>query len=93
MASNFELMSDGGEIKITVIMENDNLLVSVCNPVPQTQWDKSSERDDALDSIRLRLKDLYGDSAQLEVLQKSQQYIVEIRHPAFGGVENESFGS
>jgi two-component system sensor histidine kinase AlgZ len=81
-----ELLSEGGEIKITIIMENDTLLVSVRSPVPQAHQDKIDGRDEALDNIRLRLRDLYGDSAQMDIQQDSKQYSVEIRHPAFGGV-------
>ena len=88
-----ELMSDGGEIEIGITVENENLLVSVCNPVPQTQWGEGDGRDEALDNIRLRLKDLYGDSAHMDIQQDSRKYLVEIRHPAFGGVSNENFGS
>ena len=88
-----ELMSDGGEIEIGIIVENENLLVSVRNPMPQTQWDKGDGRDEALDNIRLRLKDLYGDSAHMDIQQDSQKYLVEIRHPAFGGVSDENSSS
>ena len=81
-----ELLSEGGEIEIIILVEKENLLVSVCNPLPQAQQDNIDERDDALDNIRLRLKDLYGDNAQMDIRQDSTQYLVEIRHPAFGGV-------
>ena len=87
-----EQLSEGGDIDIRITVENDNLLVSVRNPVPRTQCDKAQIRDLALDNVRLRLKDLYGDKAHMDIQQSPQYFSVDIRHPAFGGVLNENSG-
>lgn len=81
-----EQLSEGGDININLLIDNEELQVSVCNPMPQTKWDKDRERDANLDNIRLRLKDIYGDAASVDTRHDQQQFCVEIKHPAFGGV-------
>ena len=81
-----EQLSEGGDIDINLLIDDDELQVSVCNPMSQTKWDKDRERDANLDNIRLRLKDIYGDAASVDTRHDQQQFCVEIKHPAFGGI-------
>ena len=78
-----EQLSEGGNIDINLQIENDELLVSVGGPMPQAPLEKDQERDAVLDNIRLRLREHYGDNANLMIKHDSQYFSVQIKHPAF----------
>lgn len=80
-----EQLAEGGDIEIKLHIEDENLLLWVGSPKPQTEWERDNERDAVLDNIRLRLQDHYGDDAQLKIQRDSQYFSVEIKHPAFEG--------
>ncbi len=81
-----EHLQEGGEIDIEISMEDKNLRIFVRNPVLSEKTGRDQEREVSLDNIRLRLKDLYGDDASINIEQTQQHFSVEIKHPAFGGV-------
>lgn len=80
-----EQLTEGGNIDISLHIENEDLLVAVGSPMPQAPWDKDQEREAVLDNIRLRLREHYGEKANLTIQHDPQYFSVQIKHPAFEG--------
>ena len=82
-----EQLSEGGDIDISIRMDEDNklLLITVANPLPARQQDEEPEHGSALDNIRLRLRDHYGEDAEIEIEHGTRNFRVFVSHPA---VEN-----
>lgn len=81
-----EPLPEGGDIDIQIDIVDEDLRVLVKNSVLPKKPDHYREGEVALDNVRLRLRDLYGDDASIEIRQGEQFFTVEIRHPALGGV-------
>ena len=81
-----EPLPEGGYIDIDIGIVDEDLRVLVRNSVLPKKTDRYQEGEVALDNVRLRLRDLYGDDASVDIRQGEQSFTVEIRHPAFGGI-------
>lgn len=79
-----EPLPDGGDIDIEISLVDEELRVLVRNTQPAQQPDRFREEETALDNVRLRLLDLYGEEASIDVRRSEQLFTVDIRHPAFG---------
>jgi two-component system sensor histidine kinase AlgZ len=71
--------SEGGEVTITSIFDEEYLLIEVKNPLPQNAPPRNGNLL-ALDNIRHRLQTLYGDDAQLITERSAEQYIATLRY-------------
>lgn len=81
-----EPLPEGGDIDIDISVVDENLQVRVQNTVLPSESGPAQEGEVALDNVRLRLRDLYGDDASIGIEQSGELFTVKIRHPAFGGV-------
>ncbi len=85
VSHGIEQLPEGGDIDISVGMGEDekHLLIEVANPLPAKQWEAGPEHGSALDNIRLRLRDHYGDEASLKIEKDTGRFRVIISHPAW----------
>lgn len=85
VSHGIEQLPEGGDIDISVGMSEDekHLLMEVANPLPERQWEGGPEHGSALDNIRLRLRDHYGDEASLKIEKDTGRFRVIISHPAW----------
>ncbi len=81
-----EQLPEGGEIDVSVRLEDDRLHFTVSNPLPERPIDDDrQDTSSALENIRLRLMDLYGDRYEVNVNAEPRHFIIHISHPAFRG--------
>ena len=88
VSHGIEQLPEGGEIEVSVRMSDDEkcLLMEVAHPLPEKQWEAGPEHGSALDNIRLRLRDHYGDEGSVRIEKDAELFRVVISHPAW---ENE----
>jgi len=80
-----EQLADGGTIHISLQCSDGVLTTTVTNPGPEEEDDGiPAEKSTAIDNIRLRLREHYGDAASLSIEKQEQNLIVKVTHPAFG---------
>ena len=88
-----EQLPDGGDINVSVRLEpGDRLGISMDSPLPADSADEDPAEGAALDNIRLRLSDHFGDAAFVGIERKGDLFRVNITHPALG-VKYEDTGS
>ncbi len=88
-----EPLAKGGIIDVHLWIENTRLHISVRNPMAEQTSTTHYGDDTAINNIRLRLQDLYGDAAVLEFQKDENSVAVNISHPAFGDSSDENFSS
>ena len=77
-----EPITDGGIIKIKAHILNNQLCLSVSNPLPnQSHMSKFKSNHMAQQNIRQRLQLTYGDQAEFTITESSQLYSVSILIP------------
>ncbi len=88
-----ELLPKGGNIDIRLRIVDGRLNISITSPYAELSEAAHRDGDTALNNIRLRLHDLYGDTADLKIERDDRSMAVHISHPAFGESSNEDFSS
>ncbi len=91
--SGIEPLPAGGQINIRRWVDENRLHISLDCPAAEVSEAVRHEGDTAIDNIRLRLDDLYGEAASLDIQKHDGTLSVHISHPAFGESANEDFGS
>lgn len=79
-----EPLPKGGNIHIRLWIDDARLNISVTSPYAELSGAARRDGDTALNNIRLRLHDLYGDKADLNIERGDLSMVVHISHPAFG---------
>ena len=81
-----EPLSTGGTIRIQLWEEMDNIRIRITTPVPQRRNEKSEQDfNQALETIRLRFNNHYGDNATLAHQNTDGENIISVTLPARGG--------
>ncbi len=88
-----EPLPKGGNIDIRLWLDDGRLNISITSPYAELSEAARRDGDTALNNIRLRLHDLYGDKADLKIERDDRSMAVHISHPAFGESSNEDFSS
>jgi len=79
-----EVRPEGGRIGIELGVEDGVLTVEVSAPEPPGDADADDpERDTALESIRMRLSDYYGEAGKLYIERNAGRFVFRVQHPAF----------
>jgi len=77
-----EPMAEGGIIKIRAHIQNNRLCLSVSNPIrSQSHMSRHNSNHMAQQNIRKRLKLMYGERAEFQILEKPQLYTVSLLIP------------
>lgn len=71
---------EGGEIRIAIYRADNEVCISIANPVPPVRGHHRGNRM-AQDNIRYRLEALHGKAAKLDVSQLSGHYQIIVRYP------------
>ncbi|MDH3638366.1 MAG: histidine kinase, partial [Gammaproteobacteria bacterium] len=80
-----EARPEGGRIDIQLGVDEGILTVEVSAPEPPGESDVDDpERDTALENVRLRLSDYYGEAGKLYIERKAGRFVFRVQHPAFG---------
>ncbi len=79
-----EPLPEGGKIDIRLWIGDGRLNISITSPYAELSEAARHDGDTALNNIRLRLHDLYGDNADLTIERHDRSMAVHISHPAFG---------
>ena len=79
-------LPEGGNIRIHIIVDDENIEISVRNPLPNfedktAQLDKTRNNGIALDNIRHRLHAYYGAAGSICVETKDTEFIAKLRYP------------
>jgi two-component system sensor histidine kinase AlgZ len=77
-------LPEGGNIDIRLWIHDGRLYISISSPYAELSEAARRDGDTALNNIRLRLHDLYGDNADLNIERDDRSMAVHISHPAFG---------
>jgi two-component system sensor histidine kinase AlgZ len=77
-------LPEGGNIDIRLWIHDGRLYISISSPYAELSEAARRDGDTALNNIRLRLHDLYGDNADLKIERDDRSMAVHISHPAFG---------
>lgn len=88
-----EPLPKGGKIDIRLWIDDGRLNISITSPYAELSEAARRDGETALDNIRLRLHDLYGDNADLKIERDDRSMAVHISHPAFGESSNEDLSS
>ena len=74
-------LPEGGTVTVLGVYDNDEVCITVDNPVEPDE--SSSDRGNRLaqDNTRLRLQALYGVHAGLEVMEEPERYRVTLHYP------------
>ncbi len=91
--NGIEPLPNGGEINIRLWLDGGRLNISLECPAAEVSDTVRHEGDTAIDNIRLRLADLYGEAASLDIREDHGTLSVHISHPAFGESAHEDPGS
>ncbi len=78
---------EGGEITIKIAIRDNTLELSIGNPIPGEKGEQEQHDSEALANIRQRLTGHYGEAATLDVAQVNSRFVVDVKLPAFGGME------
>lgn len=76
-----ELLSDGGQVTVTGKRIDDQLDISISNPVAADQRRRTSGNKMALSNIRQRFELAYGHRAQVNVRESEHEYCVHLLFP------------
>ena len=80
-------LPEGGTITVKMWTDEDNLRVTITNPLPPAQAQTHAEGNKmALDNIRSRLAVLYGDKAELKTGASDGEYLGRAQNPHDWGV-------
>ena len=77
-----ELLPEGGEVRVTGKRENDDLVITIENPVAVDARRTKPGNKMALGNIRQRYELAYGNRASVDVESRDDWYSVRIRFPA-----------
>jgi two-component system sensor histidine kinase AlgZ len=88
-----EPLPKGGNIDIRLWLDDGRLHISIISPYAELSEVARRDGDTALNNIRLRLHDLYGENADLKIERDDRSMAVHISHPAFGESSNEDLSS
>lgn len=78
---------EGGEITIKIAIKDNALELSIGNPIPGEKGEQGQHDSEALANIRQRLAGHYGEAATLDAAQVNSRFVVDVKLPAFGGME------
>jgi two-component system sensor histidine kinase AlgZ len=76
-----ELLPEGGEVLIRGARKDDNLEITISNPVARESRPEKDGNKMALANIRQRFELAYGGEASVEVGETGDLYIVHLRFP------------
>ena len=83
-----EPLPQGGEIRIQVAIRDELLHLVISNDVAREHFvEIDVVNGPALQNIRTRLADYYGDQAELKTQLQDEKFTITIIHPAFGAIE------
>ncbi len=88
-----EPLEKGGNIDIRLWIDDGRLHISVSSPYAELSEAARRDGETALNNIRLRLHDLYADTATFSIERDDRSMTVHISHPAFGESNDEDPGS
>ncbi len=74
-------LPEGGEVVVNIFEENDQLVVSITNPLFQGDYSHEQGNRMALDNIRRRLEAIYGESAKLTTEVADTTFKTTISYP------------
>jgi len=76
-----ELLPDGGEVRVSGKRVNDNLEISMTNPVSADRRSKKSGNKMAVSNILQRFELAYGHRAKVSVQESDSEYSVQLVFP------------
>ncbi len=76
-----ELLPDGGEVNVSGRRIDDDLRISIRNPVAPDQTRKKGGNKMAMANIRQRFELAYGNRAKVEVEETDSDYSVQLQFP------------
>ena len=76
-----EPLADGGEITITGSRDNDQLTISIHNPLPASNNHHHRGNHLAQENIRERMTTLFGNTSTLQLEQHDRSYSVSLSFP------------
>jgi two-component system sensor histidine kinase AlgZ len=76
-----ELLPDGGEVNVTGKRIDDDLRISITNPVAPNQARKIGGNKMAMSNIRQRFELAYGNRAKVDVEETDSSYSVQLQFP------------
>lgn len=76
-----ELLPDGGEVKVSGRRIDDDLRISIRNPVAPDQAGKKGGNKMAMANIRQRFELAYGNRAKVDVEETDSDYCVQLQFP------------
>ena len=76
-----ELLPDGGEVNVTGKRIDDDLRISITNPVAPDQARKIGGNKMAMANIRQRFELAYGNRAKVDVEETDSNYSVQLQFP------------
>jgi two-component system sensor histidine kinase AlgZ len=76
-----ELLPDGGEVNVSGERVNDELRISIKNPIAANQARKKDGNKMAMANIRQRFELAYGNRAKVDVEETDSDYSVQLQFP------------
>ncbi|MEM7026883.1 MAG: histidine kinase [Pseudomonadota bacterium] len=76
-----EQLEDGGLITIKGQLKNEQILLTISNPIPTIDHAKHEGNQLAQENIKQRMLNLYGDDCDLKIEKQEQSYTVSLVFP------------
>lgn len=76
-----EPRAEGGSIDISGILQQGNIILTICNPLPINRHNAGKGNQIAQQNIRDRLKTLFNEKGSLEINEDNDQYCVILTWP------------
>lgn len=76
-----ELLPDGGEVTVSGKRDDDDLEISISNPIARDQSRETGGNKMAMSNILQRFDLAYGHRSQVNVEEEAEQYTVNLRFP------------